>query len=183
MAEQDIIDRLTDDHTAIRALFGELESTPADQRGDLFRHIVSELARHEAAEEAVVHAATRGLPGGQHVVSAVLEEENRAEHLMAEMEGMEPRSDEFLVAFRRLRDDVLAHAEHEEAEEFPLLREHLDSDRRRRMADGFGLLKGMAPTHPHPRTPQDPKVRAAVGPIAGIFDRARDAARSAFSSS
>lgn len=184
MAEQDIVDRLTDDHNDIRALFGQLDTTPADQRGDLFQHIVSELARHEAAEEAVVHSATRDdVPGGEQIANAVLEEENQAEQLMAEMEQMDSTSEDFLIRFRRLRDDVLAHAEHEEAEEFPLLREHLHADRRAQMADGFERLKGMAPTHPHPRTPQDPKVRAAAGPIAGIFDRARDAVRKVFSSS
>lgn len=79
MAEQDIVDRLTDDHNDIRALFGQLDTTPAAQRGDLFRHIVSELARHEAAEEAVVHSATRDdVPGGEQIANAVLEEENQA---------------------------------------------------------------------------------------------------------
>lgn len=184
MAEQDIVDRLTDDHNEIRSLFGELDTTPTEQRGDLFRHIVSELARHEAAEEAVVHSATRDdVPGGEQIANAVLEEEDQAERLMAEMEEIDPTSQEFLTRFGHLRDDVLAHAEHEEAEEFPRLREHLDTDRRVQMADGFERLKGLAPTHPHPHTPQDPKVRAAVGPIAGIFDRARDAARDVFSSS
>lgn len=184
MADRDIVDRLTDDHAEIRALLADIDTTPAAQRGDLFRHIVSELARHEAAEEAVVHSVTRDeVPGGDAVAQAVLEEEDQAEHLMAEMERMDPESQEFLVKFRSLRDDVLAHAEHEEAEEFPLLRTHLDAERRGQMADGFDRLKGVAPTHPHPTTPQDPKIRAAVGPIAGIFDRARDAARSVFRSS
>jgi hypothetical protein len=123
---------------------------------------------------------TRGGTAGRSQLAFL---EDHAEHLMAEMEWMDPESQESLVKFRTLRDDVLAHAEYEEAEEFPLLRTHLDAERLGQMADGFDRLKGMAPTHPHPTTPQDPKVRAAVGPIAGIFDRARDAARSVFKSS
>jgi hemerythrin superfamily protein len=183
MAEQDIVDRLTADHTEIRSLFAQLDTTAPEDRGDLFRHIVSELARHEAAEEAVVHSATRDdVPGGEEIADAVLAEEDQAEKLMAEMERMDPTSEEFLTRFRHLRDDVLAHAEHEEADEFPRLRQHLDADRRRRMADGFERLKGVAPTHPHPHTPQEPGVRAVAGPIAGVFDRARDAARNVFSS-
>jgi hemerythrin superfamily protein len=182
MAEQDIVDRLIDDHIEFRALFGQMETTPSEQREALFRHIVGELARHEAAEEAIVHAATRNAPGGEPVAQAVLEEEDQAEKLLAEMEKMDPTGEEFLAAFRVLRQDVLAHAEHEERDEFPLLREHVPADRRRQMASGFETLKGMGPTHPHPKTPQEPAVRAAVGPIAGIFDRARDAARDVFSS-
>ena len=182
MTEKDIVDQLVDDHTGFRELFGRMETTPPDQRGDLFRSIVSELARHEAAEEAIVHAATRSLPGGESIAREVLEEEAEAEKLLARMEKLDPTGAEFLAAFATLRQDVLAHAEHEERDEFPRLREHLTADRRREMANGFETLKGMGPTHPHPMTPQEPAVRAAVGPIAGIFDRARDAARNVFSS-
>ena len=122
------------------------------------------------------------MPGGGSVAQAVLEEENQAEKLMADMEKMDPEDGEFLTAFRRLREDVLEHADHEERDEFPRLRETLDVARRQEMAQGFARLKDKAPTRPHPKTPQTPEVRAAVGPIAGIFDRARDAARDAFSS-
>lgn len=181
MADKDIVDVLTDDHRRIRALFGRLDTTPVDQREDLFREIVGELARHEAAEESIVHAATRDIPGGEQIAQEVLAEEDRAEKLMAEMEKLDPAGDEFARAFARLRDDVLSHADHEEREEFPRLRAHLDDERRREMANGFEMLKRMAPTRPHPRTPQEPGVRAAVGPIAGVFDRARDAARELFS--
>lgn len=76
----------------------------------------------------------------------------------------------------------IVHAATRERDEFLRLRQHLTADRRREMANGFETLKGMGPTHPHPMTPQEPAVRAAVGPIAGIFDRARDAARNVFSS-
>lgn len=182
MSREDIVDRLHEDHIELRALFGRMDATSPGQRGDLFRHLVSELARHEAAEEAIVHRALRDeVPGGEDVAAAVLEEENRAEHLLADLERMDPAGDEFLAAFATLRADVLAHADHEERDEFPRLRAHLDADRRVQMANAFDKVKGIAPTHPHPRTPQEPMVRAAVGPIAGIFDRARDAARELFS--
>ena len=183
MATQDIVDALIDDHNEFRALFARLDSTPAGGREDLFREIVSELARHEAAEEAVVHPAARDAAGnGGTVVDAVLEEESRAEKLMADMEKMDPESDEFLAAFESLRRDVLAHAEHEERDEFPQLRRNLDTGARQQLAERFERLKDVGPTRPHPLTPQNPAVRAAAGPIAGIFDRARDAAREAFNS-
>ena len=38
MPQKDIVDLLTDDHAEIRTLFGQLDETPADQRGDLFHH-------------------------------------------------------------------------------------------------------------------------------------------------
>lgn len=90
---------------------------------------------------------------------------------------MDPSSDEFVNAFASLRDDVLAHADHEEHEEHPQLRNSLSESRLKEMAEGWEQLKQLAPTRPHPHTPQTPEVRATVGPVAGIFDRARDAAR------
>ncbi len=37
MADRDIVDRLRDDHTTIRSLLGEIDTTPAEQRGDSHR--------------------------------------------------------------------------------------------------------------------------------------------------
>jgi hypothetical protein len=34
----------------------------------------------------------------------------------------------------------------------------------------------MAPTRPHPHVPNEPGVRSALGPVAGLFDRLRDMA-------
>jgi hypothetical protein len=42
------------------------------------------------------------------------------------------------------------------------------------------LAKATAPTHPHPKAPNQPPGNILLGPIAAIIDRARDAARAAF---
>lgn len=178
MATRDIIDLITDDHDEVRALMTQIDSADPDQRGDLFQTLVAELARHEAAEEAIVHPTLRDeAPGGAGIAEGVLEEENEAEDLLAKMEKLDPTSREFMESFADLRSDVLAHAEHEEREEHPRLRDALEPSRLREMGEGWTQLKKTAPTRPHPNTPQTPEVRAAVGPVAGIFDRARDAAR------
>lgn len=178
MAHHDIIELIQADHTEVRELMARIETADVEQREELFRTLVAELARHEAAEEAIVHPTLRDeTPGGEVVAKSVLEEESQAEKLLARMEDMDPSSDEFVNAFASLRDDVLAHAEHEEREEHPQLRESLSEGRLKEMAEGWEQLKELAPTRPHPHTPQSPEVRATVGPVAGIFDRARDAAR------
>ena len=178
MPHQDIITLIKDDHDEFRHLLAQIETAAAEDRGELFRTLVAELARHEASEEAIVHPTLRDeAAGGQSVAEEVLEEENQAENLLARMEDMDPATPEFMDAFRSLRDDVVSHAEHEEREEHPKLREALSDSRRQEMAEGWTTLKERAPTRPHPHTPQTPEVRAAVGPIAGVFDRARDAAR------
>lgn len=175
---QDIIDLIRSDHDVVRGLLADIEQAAADDRGELFEELVGELARHEAAEEAIVHPTLRDdVAGGAAVAQQVLEQESEAESQLAKMEKMDPSSTEFLQAFRSLRADVEAHAEHEESEELPKLREGLEAQHLRDMAEAWTQLKKIAPTHPHPHTPQNPEVRAVVGPVAGAFDRARDAVR------
>jgi hemerythrin superfamily protein len=179
---RDILELLLEDHEDFRGLFDELDRTEPEQRDELFRYTVARLASHEAAEEAVVHSTVRDeVPGGREVAEARLEEEAEAERLLAQMSDMDATSEEFSEALVQLREEVLSHAEHEERDEFPKLREHLDADRRRDMGRIFETLRETGPTRPHPHTPQTPEVRAALGPIVGMFDRARDAARDAFS--
>jgi hemerythrin superfamily protein len=178
----DILDLLLDDHQEFRQLFDELDQTEPAQRQELFRYVVARLASHEAAEEAVVHPTVRDdVPGGQEIAEARLAEEAEAEQLLADMDDLDPTSQEFADALGRLRDEVLTHAEHEEREEFPRLRSHVDAERRREMGEIFRRLRDSGPTRPHPNTPQTPEVRALAGPFVGMFDRARDAARDAFS--
>jgi hypothetical protein len=174
----DIVDVLLEEHDDFRGIFDELDGMTPDEREDLFTYLVARLASHEAAEEAIVHRAMRDeIPDGGRVANAVLEEEASAEKLLAEMTDLDPTSEEFTRALERLREDVLAHAEHEEADEFPRLRAELDLERRREMGRRFQKVRDAGPTRPHPMTPQNPTVRAAVGPIAGAFDRARDLVR------
>jgi hemerythrin superfamily protein len=178
---QDILELLLEDHEEFRQLFAELERTEPEHREDLFRYTVARLAGHEAAEEAVVHGTVRDeIPGGEQIAQARLDEEASAERLLKDVADLDPTSDAFVEALGRLRDEVLTHAEHEEREEFPRLRDHLDAERRAELGATFRTLRDAGPTRPHPLTPQTPEVRAAAGPIVGLLDRARDAARSAF---
>lgn len=176
----DIIELLRDEHEDLRELFSEVLSAEPLARTESFRNLVSRLAAHEAAEEALVHGVSRKeVPGGEGPADIALEQEASAERMLAGMEEMDPSSDEFVVALKELETAVLEHADHEEQHEFPLLVEHLTITRRRELAEAFQALRATGPTHPHPMTPQNPAVRALTGPVVGIFDRARDAVRDA----
>lgn len=180
---KDILDLIQEDHVRFRRLFAEVNEASADDRPEIFRHLVSELARHEAAEEAVIHPTLRDdVPDGEAEAASLLSEESAAEQLLADVEELDASSTDFVPRFQQLERAVLTHANHEEAEEHPRIREHVDLDRRQDMGATFERLKQVGPTHPHPKTPQNPAVRAAVGPLAGLFDRARDAVREAMGS-
>lgn len=176
----DILAVLQSDHDEVRALFARLESAPVGQRGELFSEIVSFLARHETAEEMIVYPTLRdAAPQGDRIAEARLSEEQEGEELMAEMEQMDPASDEFLKSFRKLHEEVEEHASHEEQEVFPRLREYCDAEQRRTMGGRFDTAKKTGPTHPHPEAPNRPPGLLALGPVAAMFDRGRDTARKA----
>jgi hemerythrin superfamily protein len=174
--DEDIIAFLHRQHEEIRHLFDELATATGDERKDLFRGLVRLLAVHETAEEEVVHPEVSSLTGGEPVVSARLGEEHRAKELLTTLDSIGPDADGFDTLLLQLRDDVLAHAEHEENEEFPLLRAHHDDDRLRAMAATARLAEAVAPTRPHPGV-ESATANLLLGPPVAIMDRARDAIR------
>lgn len=176
----DIVELLRDEHQDLRELFSEVLDAEPLARTAPFDNLVSRLAAHEAAEEALVHSVSREeVPGGEGPADIALEQEASAERMLADMEKMDPSSDEFVAGLKVLETAVLEHAAYEEEHEFPLLVEHLTITRRRELAEAFQVLRAEGPSHAHPMTPQTPAVRAVTGPVVGIFDRARDAVRDA----
>ena len=89
---------------------------------------------------------------------------------------MGPDAEGFDTLLIKLRKDVLAHAEHEEREEFPLLRKTHDSKRLEAMAGTVRAAEAVAPTRPHPGL-QGATANVLLGPPVAIMDRTRDAIR------
>jgi hemerythrin superfamily protein len=177
--QEDVIALLQRQHREIRELFTELDTARDDRRTEVFRSLVRLLAVHETAEEEVVHPEIRDLePAAETVVEARLGEEHRAKELLTTLQGMGPDADGFDTLLVQLREDVLAHAEHEEREEFPFLRAHHSPERLRAMAATVRLAEAVAPTRPHPGV-ESAKANLLLGPPAAIMDRARDVLRTA----
>jgi hemerythrin superfamily protein len=175
---EDVIELLQRQHQEIKQLFTQLETAQGDRRRDLFQDLVRLLAVHETAEEEVVHPEVRSLTGGDPVVDARLGAEHRAKELLSTMDKMGTEADGFDTLLVQLRDDVLAHADHEEREEFPLLRKEHTQERLRAMASTVRVAEAVAPTRPHPGV-ESAKANLLLGPPTAIMDRARDAIRSA----
>ncbi len=141
--------------------------------------MVTELVRHEVAEEHVIYPVVRRAPGGEEEAKTRIAEQAEAEKLLAEMEKLDASSVEFATAFTSLRRSVLEHASAEEATTFPLLREMEDAESRSALGGRYELAKSKAPTHPHPHAPDTPPGNVILGPVAALFDKARDAVRDA----
>ncbi|WAL63937.1 hemerythrin domain-containing protein [Amycolatopsis cynarae] len=179
MAQQkDVVALLRQQHQEIRRLFGELETATGTERTESFRNLVRLLSVHETAEEELVHPEVRKLPGGDKVVEARLGEERRAKELLATLDDMGPEAEGFDTLLRELREDVLAHAAHEERQEFPMLHKGVDEKRRIAMADTVRAAEAIAPTHPHPGV-EGAAANVVLGTPVAIMDRVRDAIRKA----
>ncbi|MFI5674459.1 hemerythrin domain-containing protein [Streptomyces cellulosae] len=178
-SDADVVALLMRQHGDIRNLFDEVERTSGDERRAAFRRLVRLLAVHETAEEEIVHPFTRSsVPGGAAVVEARLTEEREAKELLSRLDGMDTDDPKFLPELRALRAEVSAHARAEERYEFIHVRRHADKARLASMATAVRTAEKLAPTHPHPGTESAAK-NLAVGPLAALMDRTRDAVRSA----
>jgi hemerythrin superfamily protein len=176
--QQDVIELLHHQHQEIRQLFTEVEQGRGDDRKHAFRSLVRLLSVHETAEEELIHPEVRTVHNGEPVVEARIGEEHRAKELLSTLDELGPDAEGFDTLLIQLRDDVLAHAEHEEREEFPLLRQTCDEQRLRKMASAVRAAEAIAPTRPHPGV-EGAAANFLAGPPMAIMDRARDTIRSA----
>lgn len=177
--DTDVVSLLMRQHGDIRNLFDEVEQSDGEERRDAFRRLVRLLAVHETAEEEVVHPyARRNLPGGEQVVDDRLAEEREAKETLAALDAMDTDDPEFMPRLLALRTDVQEHARAEERYEFTHIRRTAGTAALAAMAKGIKAAEAMAPTRPHPGV-ESAAANVALGPLAAVMDRTRDAVRKA----
>lgn len=170
----DAIEILEAQHDQIKQLFALVETSEGEERQREFDHLRALLAVHETAEEEVIRPITRSaVPNGEEIADARIEEENEAKEVLARLEKLGTGSSEFMPKFLELKKSVLAHAEHEEHEEFPGLRSSKDPDELMKMGERIKMAEKMAPTHPHPSA-KSTTANYLAGPFAAMVDRVRD---------
>ena len=174
--DHDVLDTLTTDHREVAELFDQIEATtdPAARR-DLADSLISELVRHSVAEEMYVYPAIRDhVPDGDRVVDEDTDEHKGLEALMKELEGADASAPEFLDAVRRTRALFEQHISDEEGTQFPQLRTHVPAEKLVELKGRVELAKKIAPTRPHPMSPNAELFHKMVGPGVGLVDRLRD---------
>ena len=166
----DIVTIVVRDHEALATLLDSFSPVDPAQRGDLFWTLTNELVRHEVAEELVLYPAARryGGPGAQPAEVGI-EQQERVERLLADLDETDASDSEFPDAWAALTDAVKAHAAFEEEEILPLLVEHMTDVERFEAGDHYAQAKKRAPTHPHPQG------RLGTGSLMAVADRIRDA--------
>jgi hemerythrin superfamily protein len=175
-SDHDAIDVLTTDHREATELIEQiLASADPHERRDLADSLIAELVRHSVAEEMYVYPAMRKhLPDGDEAVEHDTSEHKQLERTMKELESADTSSPRFAELVRDLRATLADHVDDEESEQFPKLRRHLPEQDLVSMKKAVEAAKKLAPTRPHPATPNAELFHKTVGPGVGLVDRLRD---------
>ena len=174
--DHDVIDVLTTDHQEVAELITRIRSTvdPVDRR-DLADSLIAELVRHSVAEEMFVYPAMRDhLPDDAAAVDEDTAEHKQLEVLMKELEGADASDPGFLDVLGRLDALFSKHITDEETAQFPRLRAHVPEDQLVSLKGKVETAKKVAPTRPHPMSPNAELFHKTVGPGVGLVDRLRD---------
>lgn len=156
------------------ALRGATDEQSRSRRKDVAEQVTIELVRHAVAEEAVLY------PKVKDKVSEAEAERAKREHAEAEatmkrLEKLDPEDPGFDAELQTLMVEIRAHVAEEEGQMFPHLRSVFSQDELVKIGQQVEAVKKLAPTRPHPSAPDQPPGNLMVGPIAGLFDRLRDA--------
>jgi hemerythrin superfamily protein len=174
--DQDVIDVLTTDHREAVSLISQIRSTAEpEQRRDLADQLIAELVRHSVAEEMFVYPAMRDhLPGGEAAVEHDIAEHKELERVMKQLEGTDSSGPEFLTVVDSMESILSDHVADEETEQFPQLRQHIPQEQLVELKAKVETAKKVAPTRPHPMSPNAELFHKTVGPGVGLVDRLRD---------
>lgn len=132
----DIVDVLLAQHEHVKETFARVQAASGDAKEQLFGELITLLHTHESGEQQVVHPVTRAdkHDGGDLVAMACIAEERQADQRIAELKKLGTGHPQFDAKIEAFHQAVLAHATHEEQDEFPRL-SRLPAERRQAMAD------------------------------------------------
>jgi hemerythrin-like domain-containing protein len=174
----DAISMLKEDHRTVERLFKRFENAGerayAEKRKVADR-IIEELATHAAIEEQIFYPVVRGtVPRTEDNVLESLEEHHIVKWVLSELDAMDPTDERFDAKMTVLIENVRHHVEEEEQELFAKVREELDRKTLADVGEAMESAKKVAPTHPHPRSPDTPPGNIVMGLTAGLADRIGD---------
>jgi hemerythrin superfamily protein len=179
----DAITLLKNDHKTVEDLFTRFEKLgprAVKSKQDVVERIIRELSIHAAIEEMVFYPAIREAVDDGDIDKMVLEsleEHHIVKWLLSELDGMSPENERFEAKVTVLMENVRHHVEEEEGDLFPKVRKVFSRDQLAEMGDAMARLKKTAPTHPHPRSPDEPPGNLVAGAGAALVDKARDTGR------
>ncbi len=182
----DAIELLTQDHMTVKELFAQFERLGEDagpRKKKIVERLIRELAIHSAIEEAIFYPTVRDtarVVQAEEIEDQILEsleEHHVVKWTLSELEKMEPGQERYDAKVKVLTESVLHHAEEEETELFPKVRQILAEEELDALGDELQMAKKVMPTRPHPRAPDQPPGNLVASIMSAVLDRGRDALR------
>jgi hemerythrin superfamily protein len=183
LAAMNAITLLKNDHKTVEDLFKRFEKLgprAVKSKQDLAERIVRELSIHAVIEETVFYPAIRQVVEKgktDDMILESLEEHHVVKWMLWEIERTDPSDERYDAKMRVLMENVRHHVEEEENDLFPQANKIFDRGQLDELGDAMANLKKTAPTHPHPRSPDEPPGNIIAGAGAALMDRALDAGR------
>jgi hemerythrin superfamily protein len=174
----DAITLLKQDHRTVEKLFKQFEKAGdrayVEKRATVDR-IIEELSKHAAVEEQLFYPVTRQtVPDTEDIALESLEEHHIVKWVLSELVDMDPEDERFDPKVTVLIENVRHHVEEEEGGYFPMVRDELGRKALGELGDAMEKAKAIAPTKPHPRSPDTPPGNLIAGTKAGMVDRVGD---------
>jgi hemerythrin superfamily protein len=174
----DAITLLKEDHRTVEGLFKRFEKAgdkAYTEKRAVVDRIREELSKHAAVEEQLFYPVVRAtVPETEDIALESLEEHHIVKWVLSELDAMAPEDERFDAKVTVLIENVRHHVKEEEQEFFPMVRDELGRNALADLGDAMATAKKIAPTHPHPRSPDTPPGNLVVGTVAGIADRIGD---------
>ena len=183
-ASYDAIELLTGQHREVEAAWSQLQaahSSDADVQQELAQQIIAMLSQHDAIETQFLYPELRdaGAAQGQQLADHSLDDHQQVRELLNEVDGEDVRDESVYSTLARALSSVMDHVAEEEQQVFPLLRQSCDENRLVELGREMMSAMELAPTHPHPTTPNNKVGATVAGAVTGLVDKARDAMRDA----
>ena len=142
----DALELLKSDHDIVRQLFSDFEEAQEAEddgrMGEVAERIFHELEVHTAIEEEVFYPEAEAAgPEVEELVKEGVQEHHVVEVLMGELRDLQPGDEEFAPKMTVLIENVEHHAEEEETEMFPQLRDAFGDERLERMGEALRHAK------------------------------------------
>jgi hemerythrin superfamily protein len=179
-SQPDALRILKQDHDEVEDLFKKFDAAgdgAFKTKAKIVRQIIEDLSKHAAIEEQVFYPAVREYVGDENDVFEALEEHHVVKWVLSELDGMDPHDERYDAKVTVLKENVLHHAKEEEREMFPKVRKAVSPAHLRDLGQQLEKAKKIAPTHPHPRSPDEPPANLVAGLGAAAVDRGRDVVR------
>jgi hemerythrin superfamily protein len=179
--QRDVVDLLSADHREFERIFqlleglrGKADAASVQRKRELVDEVTIGLAKHSVAEETQVYPRVEKKIDKEEAKHSQ-HEHAEAEKTMKRLERMDAADPGFDSAVRQLIQEIRHHVEHEESRMFSELRASFSREELVEMAEKVESVKKLAPTRPHPLTPNTAGIRTVLGPVASLLDHLRDA--------